>query len=181
MPALRSRSSAFGPTPGSRRTASGARKAASRPGGTTTRPPGLRASLATLATTLHDAGREEIARDLADVEVALVHSRLLDRRHDAAHRFPDVLRVLAVERVARADEDGRGATAERLGCAHGGVNPEAARDVVGRSDDAAPARVAADDERLRPEVGVLELLDGRVERVEIEMRDDHANKCTGRR
>jgi hypothetical protein len=38
---------------------------------------------------------------------------------------------------------------------------------------------------LRPELGVLELLDRREERVEIKVRDDsrhcHANKCTGRR
>ena len=71
------------------------------------------------------------------------------------------------------------AAAQRLGAAHRGVDAEAARDVVRGRDDAAPARVAADDERLRAELRVLELLDGRVERVEVEVRDDHTNKCTG--
>jgi hypothetical protein len=61
------------------------------------------------------------------------------------------------------------------------MNPEPARDVVRRGDDATPTRVAADDERLLPELGVLELLDGRIKRVEVQVRDDHTNKCTGRR
>ena len=53
---------AFGPTPGSLRTASGARYAASRPAGTTVSPPGLRRSLATLATTLQDETPSEQVR-----------------------------------------------------------------------------------------------------------------------
>src|SRR5581483_11884659 len=44
-----------------------------------------------------DASLEEVGRDLAHVEVALVEPRLLDRRDDSAHRLPDVPRVLAVE------------------------------------------------------------------------------------
>ena len=50
-PARRSRCSARGPTPGSSRTASGARKRASVPGGTTVTPPGFRRSEAILQTT----------------------------------------------------------------------------------------------------------------------------------
>ena len=50
-----SRSSPFGPTPGNRRTSSGARKAASAPSGTNVIPPGLRISEAILHTTLHVA------------------------------------------------------------------------------------------------------------------------------
>jgi hypothetical protein len=65
------------------------------------------------------------------------------------------------------------------------VDAEAARDVVGGRDYAAPARIAADHERLSPKFRVLELLDGCVEGVEVEVSDDpgdgHANKCTGRR
>jgi hypothetical protein len=65
------------------------------------------------------------------------------------------------------------------------VDPEAPRGVVGSGDDAAPARVAADDERLRAELRALELLDRRIERVEVQVSDDagdgYANKCTGRR
>ena len=131
-----------------------------------------------------DARLEEVARDLAEVEVSLVDPGLLDGRDDPAHRRPDVPRVLAVERVARPDEDRVRAAADRLGRAHRRMDPEPPRDVVRGRDDAAPLRVAADDERLLAQLGVLELLDGRVERVEIEVRDDagnrHANKRTDR-
>ena len=65
--AFRSRSSARGPTPGSFRTSSGARNAASRPGGTTVSPPGLRRSLATFATTF-------------EVETPSEHDRLVAPR-----------------------------------------------------------------------------------------------------
>ncbi len=91
-------------------------------------------------------------------------------------------RVLAVERVARPDEDGMRTAADRLGATHRGVDAELARVVVRGRHDAAPARIAADDERLLAELGVLELLDRGIERVEIEVRDDarnrHANKRT---
>lgn len=51
-----------GPTPGSARGGSGARKAASAPGGTTVTPPGLPASEATFAATLHVATPSEQGR-----------------------------------------------------------------------------------------------------------------------
>ncbi len=54
-PSVASVSSIFGPTPQSRRTGRGARKAASVPGGTTTSPSGLRMSEATLATSFEVA------------------------------------------------------------------------------------------------------------------------------
>ena len=63
---------------------------------------------------------------------------------------------------------------ERLRGAHRGVDPEPPRLVVRGRDDAAAVRVAADDERLRPQRRVLELLDGREEGIEVEVRDDHA-------
>src|SRR3989442_12915184 len=56
------------------------------------------------------------------------------------------------------------------------MDAEAPRTVVRRRDHAAAARVAADDERLRAELGILELLDGGVERVEVEVRDDHHSR-----
>src|SRR4029077_11186542 len=92
-----------------------------------------------------------------------------------ADRRPDVARVLAIERVARADEDGGRAAANRLRGAHRRMDPEAARDVVRGGDDAAAARIAADDEGLRAELRALELLDGCVERGEVEVRDDPGN------
>ena len=48
--------------PGSLRMSNGARNEASRPGGTTTRPPGLRRSLAILETTLHVETPIELVR-----------------------------------------------------------------------------------------------------------------------
>ena len=58
-PAARRRSSVRGPMPGSARSGSGARKAASSPGATTVTPPGLSRSDATLATTLQVATPSE--------------------------------------------------------------------------------------------------------------------------
>ena len=57
MATLKSRSAAAvdGPTPHRREIGSGARNAASLPGSTTTRPSGLRRSLAILATSLVEA------------------------------------------------------------------------------------------------------------------------------
>ena len=54
-PAARSLASERGPTPGRRRMSNGARNDASRPGGTTVSPPGLRRSLAIFATTFEVA------------------------------------------------------------------------------------------------------------------------------
>jgi hypothetical protein len=54
------------------------------------------------------------------------------------------------------------------------VDSELARDVIRGGDDSASVRVAADDQRLRLELRVLELLDRREEGVEVEVRDDHA-------
>ena len=163
-----SRSSARGPTPGRSRIGNGARNAASRPGRTTVSPPGLRRSEATFATTFDVATPSEHesrvrarttactasasarassndGRDLAEVEVALVDPRLLDRRDDLADRRPDLARVVLVERVPRADEHGLRTAAERLGARHRRVDPEPARDVVRGRDDAPAVRIAADD------------------------------------
>ena len=173
-PAARSRSSARGPTPGRRRTSNGARNDASRPGANDGQP----ARLAAVGRDLRDdlaggdaeragqrgraadgrlhrfgelAGGEEVRRDLAEVEVALVEPGLLDGGDDLAHGAPDRLRVLAVEGVTGADEDRLRAAAQRLGAAHRRVDPEPPRDVVRGRDDAAALRVAADDQRLPPQ------------------------------
>ena len=121
------------------------------------------------------AGGEEVRRDLAEVEVALVDPGLLDRGDDLAHRRPDRLRVLAVQVVARPDEDRLRAAPERLGAAHRRVDPERPRDVVRGRDDPAAVRVAPDDERLAPQRRILELLDRGEERVQVEVRDDHSD------
>ena len=61
------------------------------------------------------------------------------------------------------------APAQRLGAGHRRTDPELAGLVVGGRDDAAAAGVAADDERLRSELRVLELLHGGEEGVQIEV------------
>ena len=70
------------------------------------------------------------------------------------------------------------AAAARLGGAHRRVDAEAAGDVVRRRDDAASLRVAADDERLRAQLRLLELLDRGEEGVEVEVGEDaHGTKA----
>ena len=76
--------------------------------------------------------------------------------------------------MAWRHEDGLRAAPERLGAAHRRLDPEVARLVVRRGDDAPSARVAADDERYAAKARILELLDRREEGVQIEMGDDHA-------
>ena len=120
------------------------------------------------------SGIVEGGGELAQIEIALVDPGLLDRGHDLAHDRPDLARVLPVERAARPHEHCVGAPPERFGARHRRHDPEPPRHVVRRRNDAAAARVAADDERNPPKLGVLELLHGGEERVEIEVRDDHA-------
>lgn len=60
------------------------------------------------------------------------------------------------------------------------MDPEPARSVVGRRHHPAPVRIAADDERFRLQLWRLQLLDGREERVEIEVRDDQDLSSTMR-
>ena len=126
------------------------------------------------------AGVVERRSELAEIEVALVDPRLLDRRDHLAHDRPDLARVLAVERAARPHEHGLRAAAERLGARHRRDDPELPGHVVRGRDHAAAVRVAADDERLPAELGALELLDGGEECVEVEVRDDHATRVDPR-
>ena len=171
-PAAARRCSARGPTPGSARTGYGARKRGLGPGRHDRDP----ARLAPVGRDLRDdlrrrdaeragqarrrphrgldglgdrARAREVGREPGEVEVALVEPGALDPRHDLAHGRPDRLRVVAVQRVPGPEEDRLRAAPERLGAAHRRVDAEAPRDVVRGRDDAAAARVAADDERLR--------------------------------
>src|SRR4051794_36795307 len=75
--------------------------------------------------------------------------------------------------MAGTDEDGVRTAADRLGRAHRGMNAEGPGRIVGGCDDSPAVRIAADDERVRAQLRVLELLDRSVERVEIEVGDDH--------
>ena len=51
-----------------------------------------------------------------------------------------------------------------------------ARDVVCGGDHAAALRVSADNQGLSAQGGILELLDGGEEGIEIEVRDDHSHQ-----
>ena len=122
------------------------------------------------------AGCEEVACDLPQVEVALVDPGLLDGRDDLTHRAPDRPRVLAVQGMTGADEDRVRAAAQRLGAAHRRADAVPARDVVCGGDHAAALRVSADHQGLSAQGGILELLDGGEEGIEIEVRDDHRHQ-----
>ncbi len=75
-----------------------------------------------------------------------------------------------------ADEHRVRAAAERLGSRHRGVDPEAPGDVVAGRDDSSSVRVAPDDQRHPSQRGLLELLDGGEERVQVEVRNDHEKR-----
>ena len=146
MPAWASRSALRGPTPGSLRTGSCARNRASSPGRTTVMPPGLRAVRRDLGYHLRRRHAErarqprrpahgglhrlrelsraqEVGRDLAEIEVALVDSRPLHRRDDGLRRSPRRLastRGRANAGAARTRREGTGAAlrprSSRNGC-----------------------------------------------------------------
>ena len=90
-----------------------------------------------------------------------------------------VLRALAVARHVGPDEDRRRAAPVGLGRAHRRADAEAPRLVARGGDDAPAARIAADDDRLAPQLGPVELLDGGEEGVEVEVRDHARRVRTG--
>ena len=78
--------------------------------------------------------------------------------------------------MAWTDEDGLRAAPQRLGAAHRRVNAELPCDVIRRRDDTPSVWVAPDHERRRSQGGILELLDGREEGIQVEMADDHGQE-----
>ena len=166
-------------------------------------PPGLRWSLAILATVLpvpqpseqREAGRVAHGRPAArraarvrprlertspcEIEVALVDADLLEALDEARDDRPDGARALAVARHVGPDEDRARAAPVGLGRAHRRADAEAPRLVARGGHDAAAARIAADHERLAPQLGPVELLDGGEERVEVEVRDHARRVRTG--
>ena len=171
------------------RTGSGARKAASVPGGTTVRPPGLSRSLAILATVLLDpspiehempssltrrAMRSTMAMGLSAAKRPGVTSKnassmetLVDERgligddgHHARAHLP-----IPVEMAARPY--GVWAQSLCLGRGHRRAHAEGPRLVGGGGNDAALLGQAADDDGLAAPGGVVELLDARKERIEV--------------
>ena len=67
-----------------------------------------------------------------------------------------------------------------LGRAHGRADAEAPRLVARGRDDAAAARIAADDDGLAPQLRPVELLHGGEEGVEVEVRDHARRRAHGR-
>ena len=92
---------------------------------------------------------------------------------------PDRARALAVARHVGPHEDRRRAAPVGLGGAHRRADAEAPRLVARGRDDAAAARIAADDDRLAPQLRPVELLDGGEEGVEVEVRDHAWRVRTG--
>ena len=186
-----------GPTPHSRDTGSGARNACSVPGTTASTPSGLARSLASLARNFVEATPTDQAqaglgehpapdrrRDLlglaeqppcaGDVEERLVDRELLDERRDRREDRHDLAALLGVARHARREERRLRARLAGAGHRHRRVHAERACLVAGGADDA-PVPEAADDDRLAAQRRVVELLDRREERVEVDVQDRSAS------
>ena len=197
IPSRTRRSSARGPTPGRIRIGNGARNAASRPGRTTVSPPGLRRSEATFATTFDVATPSEHeswvrARTTAWTASAsgarIVERRARPRRGRGSPRRSPPARPSARSRGSstrpRASSRGRASAAggrTRRGDSGGAPPPP-----TSRSGSRIRARRSCTSRRRRGRAGrrrrsaapvaargVLQLLDGGEERVQVEVRDDH--------
>ena len=193
-PSLASSRAVTSPTPHSRRMGSGARNAASSPGGTTVMPCGLRKSLAILATSLlvatpseadsrssrsmrscrvcaSCAGRAVVRLGAGDIQEGFVDGDRLEQRRVLAEDRHHLARHLGVAAAMARDEDGLGAEAQRLGGGHGGVDAELAR-LVGRgSDHPAHLGPAAHDDRHADQRGIVQPLDRHEEGVEVDVED----------
>ena len=133
------------------------------------RQPGLGADVG--ADHLGDIGRErDVAVVLGDVEIGLVEAQRFDQRGVAGEDIADLARDRAVGVEARLDEDKFGAAAARGHGRHGRAHAEFPRLVAGGGDDAAFAG-AADGDRLAAQVRIVALLDGRIERIHVDMDD----------
>ncbi len=167
------------------------------PGATTTRPSGLSRSLAILAISLEEpmptepvsaagdlvhpllevAGQGADRGDAAvgqvgglEVDERLVEGQRLDQRADLAQQRHHRAAGVAVGVEPAGEEGGVRAAAPRLGGGHRRVHPEGAG-LVGRGRDHAAAADAADDDRLAAQRGLVALLHGGEEGVEIHVQD----------
>ena len=116
-----------------------------------------------------------LLRRLGDVQVGFVQRYRLDDGRNFPEYVHDERGHLAVAVKAGPDDDALGTLAHRRGHGHGGMNAEPAG-LVGRGgDDPAALGPAADQHRLAAQFGVVELLHGGVESVQIGVDDvaDH--------
>ena len=125
-------------------------------------------ALLDLARHVLAAAEESAAR--GHVEEGLVERQAFDEVRELAENLEDLRGDLAVALEARRDDHGLRAAPERLAHRHCGMHAETAHLVAGGGDDAAPAG-AADDHRLARELRAVVLLDGRVERVHVDVQD----------
>ena len=188
------RSRVRGPTPQSRSIGNGCRKRVTSSGGTTVSPSGLPRSLATFATYLvvetphrdGESGRlEHRAPDRFAHRPRLAGERLASRHVDErlvdAQGFDE-----GREGAEGAHHDTRdGAVPLETGREHDRVRAAAARRrhrhraphsvrprLVARGGDHAARSGAADEQRLAAKLRVVELFDGREERVHVGVEDD---------
>jgi len=83
---------------------------------------------------------------------------------------PDLKRDLFVNVETWLHEQELGASPFRGDGSHGGMDPEAARLIARRSHDATLLR-ATNGHRLTPQLGIIALLDRRIERIHVDMDD----------
>ena len=104
------------------------------------------------------------------VDERLVEAERLHPRGDLAEEVHDDQRRRAVGREPAAEEGRVPGASPGLGSGHGGADPELPGLVGGRRHDATRPGTA-DDDGLAPQRRLVALLDGRVERVEVEVED----------
>ncbi len=193
MPMPSSLRASAGPTPGSRRTGSGASKAAASAAPITAKPRGLLRSTAIFASSRfgarpietvtptvaldlegeageHGGGRRAVQRlGAGEIEHRLVDRQRLDQRREAFHQRADLPRGSGVFGEVGADDHGVRAGLQRLEHRHGAAHAGQPGDVAGGADHA--ARAAADDHRAGRQLRPVALLDAGVERVAVDMGD----------
>jgi hypothetical protein len=116
-------------------------------------------------------------RVLGDVEIGLVQRQRLDHRRHRAEDLEHRLRHRPVLREIGPDDDEIGAEAHRARHRNGGPYAELARFVARRGDDTASLWTAADGDRFPAQRGPIPLLDRRVERVHVHVKDPSQHRA----
>jgi hypothetical protein len=101
------------------------------------------------------------------IQKCLVDRQGLDQRRQSLHGVANLAADPNIFRHVRPDHDRGRAQRQRLEHRHRRAHAKSPRDVAGRRDHAALA--AANDYRLVGDLGIVALLDGRVERVAIDV------------
>ena len=190
MPSAASRSAVFGPMPGTRLVGAVAKRthASSRP--IATNPAGLPRSLQHLATSRDGPTPTEITIPVCSFTAAItsrstrsglstpVRSAYASSMPDLLHavepladELPHALGRLAVGREVRRDDDRVRAQPARARGRHRRADAELAR-LVARGRHHRARSAAGDDHRLARQLRPPQQLDGRVERVAVEVGDD---------